>query len=274
MKAHVLLACTALLACSKTDPSAGTAAAPPSAVAMAATGDPCAPDAFDALLKKHVHGGKVDYERLKGTKPDVDAFDAYLGRVATCDATKLTGLAHYAFWVNAYNAFNIKGVLEHWPVQNIKSVEGFLDKKTWRVANLDATLNDMEYKQLIPAHQDARAHFVVVCADLGSVPLAPHAYTPENLEAMLEKKTREFVADPHNLTVDVPAKRVSVSMLFSPKWYEKDFLADKRFKGKKAVEYLVPYVDKPTAEFLTRGDYTVQFIDWDWSLNATATAAK
>ena len=43
MKAHVLLACTALYACSKTDPSTGTAAAPPSTVAMAAMGDPCAP---------------------------------------------------------------------------------------------------------------------------------------------------------------------------------------------------------------------------------------
>ena len=33
MKAHVLLACTALIACSKTDPSAGTTASPPSATA-------------------------------------------------------------------------------------------------------------------------------------------------------------------------------------------------------------------------------------------------
>jgi hypothetical protein len=274
MRGFFLLACTALLACSKPDPSPGTT--PPAssgALALVATGAACAPDAFDTILKKYVTGGKVDYGRLKSTKPDVDAFDAYLGRVATCDATKLQGLAHYAFWVNAYNAFNIKGVLDQWPVADIKSVEGFLDKKKWRVANLDATLNDMEYKQLIPAHQDARAHFVVVCADLGSVPLAPHAYTPENLEAMLEKKTREFVADPHNLTVDTAAKRVSVSMLFSPEWYEKDFLADKRFKGKKAVEYLVPYVDKPTGDFLARGDYTVTYIAWDWSLNA-ATATK
>jgi hypothetical protein len=272
MRAYVLLACTALLACSKTDPSPGTTP-PASTGAAVAPGAACGPDAFDAILRKYVSGGKVDYGRLKSTKSDLDEFDAYLGRVATCDATKLQGLAHYAFWVNAYNAFNIKGVLDQWPVANIKSVEGFLDKKKWRVANLDATLNDMEYKHLISAHRDARAHFAVVCADLGSVPLAPHAYTPDKLEAMLEKKTREFVADPHNLTVDIPAKRVNVSMLFSPEWYEKDSLADKRFKGKKAVEYLVPYVDKPTGDFLARGDYAVKYIDWDWSLNA-ATATK
>jgi hypothetical protein len=235
--------------------------------------DTCAPNAFDSILKKYVSGGKVDYAALRSHKADLDSFDAYLARVGTCDASKFTGSAHDAFWVNAYNAFNIKGVLDHWPIENIKSVSGFLDKKLWHVANLDLTLNDMEYKQLIPAHKDARDHFAVVCADLGSVPLESHVYTADELEATLEKKAKEFVADPHNFNVDIPAKRVNVSMLFSPEWYEKDFLADKRFHGKKAVEYLIPYVDKPTAEFLAAGDYTVSYIDWNWSLNGT-TASK
>jgi hypothetical protein len=42
--------------------------------------------------------------------------------------------------------------------------------------------------------------------------------------------------------------------------YEKDFLAGKRLREKKAVEYLGPYVDKTTAEFLAVGDYTVSYI--------------
>jgi hypothetical protein len=129
----------------------------------------------------------------------------------------------------------------------------------------------MEYKQLIPAHNDARDHFAVVCADLGSVPLESHAYTADELEATLDKKARDFVADPHNFNVDIAAKHVNVSMLFSPEWYEKDFLADKRFHGKQAVEYLIPYVDKPTAEFLATGDYTVSYIDWNWSLNVSSS---
>lgn len=253
--------CTALAACSK------------SRDAKTEHTDACAPDAFDSILKKYVTGGKVDYAALKNNKPDLDSFDAYLARIGTCDASKFTGNAHGAFWVNAYNAFNIKGVLDHWPIENIKSVSGFLDKKQWHVANLDLTLNDMEYKQLIPGRKDARDHFAVVCADLGSVPLESHVYTADELEATLEKKAKEFVADPHNFNVDIPARRVNVSMLFSPEWYEKDFLADKRFHGKKAVEYLIPYVDKPTAEFLAAGDYTVSYIDWNWSLNG-ATASR
>lgn len=227
---------------------------------------------FDGLLHKYVAGGKVDYASLKNSKADLDAFDDYLRRIGTCDASKLPGLALAAFWVNAYNAFNIKGVLEHWPIENIKSVDGFLDKRRWHVANLDLTLNDIEYKQLIPVHKDARDHFAVVCADQGSVPLESHAYTADDLEATLEKKARDFVADPHSLSVDIPSKHVSVSMLFSPEWYEKDFLADPRFHGKQAVEYLIPYVDKQTADFLASGDYTVSYIDWNWALNAASSS--
>jgi hypothetical protein len=256
-----LAICGALAACSKSGGSKSSSA------------DACSPEAFDRILQNYVHDGKVDYAGLKGTKPDLDSFNDYLERIGRCDASKMTGSAHDAFWVNAYNAFNIKGVLENWPLENIKSVNGFLDKKQWHVANLDLTLNDMEYKQLIPLHKDARDHFAVVCADLGSVPLESHVYTAEELEATLEKKAKEFVADPHNFNVDIPAKRVNVSMLFSPEWYEKDFLTDKRFHGKNAVEYLVPYVDKPTAEFLTSDDYTVSYIDWNWSLNGR-TASK
>jgi hypothetical protein len=234
--------------------------------------DACAPDAYDHLLQKYVSGGKVDYASLKGNKADLDSFDGYLERLGKCDASKLTGAAHDAFWVNAYNAVNIKGVLDHWPIANIKSVDGFLDKKQWHVAQLDLTLNDMEYKQLIPANKDARNHFAVVCADLGSVPLESHAYTADELEAGLDKKARDFVADPRNFTADIAGKHVKVSMLFSPEWYEKDFLADARFHGTKAVEYLIPYVDKPTADFLATGDYTVSYIEWDWSLNQAASS--
>src|SRR5882672_8757753 len=135
--ACLVVLCMALAACSK------------SRDAKTEHADACSPDAFDSILKKYVTGGKVDYAALKNNKADLESFDAYLARLGTCDASKFTGSAHDAFWVNAYNTFNIKGVLDHWPIENIKSVSGFLDKKQWRVANLDLTLNDMEYKQLI-----------------------------------------------------------------------------------------------------------------------------
>lgn len=271
MWGRITLCCAFAVGCAKAQPqkpNEAIHAAVSEQVAPAVTTDLCSVDTFDALLQKYVVGGRVDYARFKADTVDLAAFDAYLDRIGRCDVSSIQGLAHYAFWVNAYNAFNIKGVLEAWPIQNIKSIDGFLDKRQWKVGQLSLTLNDMEYKQLIPAHKDARAHFAVVCADLGSVPIARRAYTAQNVESTLEEKAREFVQEPRNLSIDVPRKLVRVSKLFSPEWYEKDFLADARFKGKRAVEYLVPYLDEERAQFLRAGDYKVEYIDWDWSLNA------
>jgi hypothetical protein len=270
----LLIALIAVSSCSKKDAPApapaSAAAAVPIPSTPAETNASCSPEAFDVLLKKYVDDGKIDYGRWKSTKADLESFDAFLGRIAKCDVDHLPDLEQEAFWVNAYNAVNIKGVLEKYPIKNIKTVDGFFDKRMWRVANRDLTIDDIEYKQVIPARKDAREHFAVVCADLGSVPILSHVYTAANLEAALEAQTKVFVADPHNFSVDIPHKLVNVSMLFSPEWYEKDFLADKRFKGKNAVEYLIPYVDRATADFLASGDYKVKYIDWDWSLNTTA----
>src|SRR5262245_3073283 len=91
----------------------------------------CAVEAYDTLLGKYATNGRVDYAGWKATKADMDAFDAYLTRIGMCDVSQLKGLENAAFWINAYNAFNIRGVLDHWPIADIKSVPGFLDKKTW-----------------------------------------------------------------------------------------------------------------------------------------------
>lgn len=72
--------------------------------------DLCAPEAFDTLLTRYASGGRVDYGRLSTDKADLATFDAYLGRIGRCDASKLQGPAHYAFWVNAYNAFNCTSI--------------------------------------------------------------------------------------------------------------------------------------------------------------------
>lgn len=269
-KVLALLLATMLAGCAQTTspPQASVAAATsPSAVAAIQGAGTQSFDhsTFDKLLGTYVKDGRFDYGALKDNASDQASLQTYLDALGSADASKLSKLEQFAFWVNAYNAFNIKAVLDHYPVVSPKDVDGYFDKLQYKVSGVAMTLNDMEYVQLVPGQNDARAHFVVVCSDLGSMPLERHAYTAANLNDLLDMKTRQFVADSRNFGIDKTNKVVYVSKLFD--WYGKDFLNDPKFTGHQAVEYLAPYVPADQAAFLRSDDYRVVFTDWDWSLN-------
>jgi hypothetical protein len=225
---------------------------------------------FDKILGTYVSNGRFDYAGLKANAGDQTTLQNYLDSLGSADASKLSKPEQFAFWVNAYNAFNIKAVTDHYPVVSPKDIDGYFDKLQYKVSGVNMTLNDMEYVQLVPGQNDARAHFVVVCSDLGSMPLENHAYTAANLNGLLDEKTKQFVADPKNFDVDMANKVVYASKLFD--WYGEDFTKDPKFSGNRAVEYLAPYVPADQAAFLHSDDYKVVFIDWDWSLNGAEKA--
>mgnify|MGYP000504182479 CR=1 FL=1 len=69
-------------------------------------------DLFNSLLKTHVNqNGNVDYKNFKA---DETKLDTYLNYLATTSPKKNWSVAKTkAFWVNAYNAYTIKLILEN-----------------------------------------------------------------------------------------------------------------------------------------------------------------
>jgi hypothetical protein len=75
---------------------------------------------LDALLRTHVDAdGLVDYE---GLGRDGAALDAYLSSVASAPFVEMGRDEKLALLVNAYNAFTLRLVLDHWPVASIKEI--------------------------------------------------------------------------------------------------------------------------------------------------------
>jgi len=106
---------------------------------------------FDNLLKKYVADGKVDYSRWKtgGTAE----LDAYLDSLGAYDMAKTMGKEpRAAVLMNAYHAWAIRQILEHYPVKSVKDIPGFFDKNTHKIAGQERTLNDIEAAllELIP----------------------------------------------------------------------------------------------------------------------------
>jgi hypothetical protein len=78
----------------------------------------------------------------------------------------------------------------------------------------------------------------------------------------LDRVTREFVNDPLRNRFDRSRKVASLSMIF--KWFAKDFEA----RSGAILSFVAGYVQDPSLkQDLLAGDYTVEFLEYDWSLN-------
>ncbi|MBC7778166.1 MAG: DUF547 domain-containing protein [Phycisphaerae bacterium] len=206
---------------------------------------------FDSLLQKHVSdAGTVDYKGLKADKATLDAYCQLLSvnpvQETWAKAEKM------AYWINAYNAFTLKLIVDNYPTKSILNFDG---GKTWDVRRIKIgdkkySLNNIENDILRPQFKDPRIHFAINCAAKSCPPLWNHAYTAENLETSLEARAQAFVNNPKFNTLT--ATRAQVSKIFD--WYGADFGDLKKFLNKYSETKL-----KSTA--------AVVFSEYNWDLN-------
>lgn len=234
------------------------AADPPKAEA-AGVGD------WDALLKKYVKGDYFDYAGLHKNKADLARLDGFLKWQADAKLTNLPVPDQIAFYINAYNACCVKAILDHYPVHSPKDVKGFFDGLKFQVAGESLTISQIEYDRLIARYKDMRAHFAVVCADRGCLPLRPAAYTGADLDKALETAAQKFVGDPRQFKVDPVKGEIEISKIFE--WYGEKFTADPKRPASRAELFLAPWVDDKTKKLLESGKYKLRIIEWDWTLN-------
>jgi len=220
--------------------------------------------AFDEVLQAHVKDGVVDYP---GVAQDL-RFSAYLDQLDRVDPNALPGRQHrLAFWINAYNAFAIKGILDGYsPLTRIGQWRYFIGQ-TYQVGSESINLYDLEKKLLIPDFREPRIHFAIVCASQSCPKLRSQAFTADRLEAQLEENARVFVNDRTKNRFDRETHTASLSKIFE--WFEPDF----RTHAESLLNYVRRYVSDPelTADLATQ-PYRIEFLDYDWHVNGVSYA--
>jgi hypothetical protein len=225
------------------------------------------PADYDAILKKYVKGDYFQYGKLTRSKEDVARFERFMQWQAKADVKKLSRGDQIAFYINAYNSCCIKAILDNYPVHTPKDVDGFFDKLKFEVAGEKLTVSEIEYDRLIANYKDMRAHFAVVCADRGCLPLKASAYTGKSLDKDLESAAKKFVGDERHFKVDKESGEIQISKIFE--WYGPKFLndPDRPVNADKPELYLTHWVDKDVRKLLESGRYKLKIIEWDWTLN-------
>ena len=226
--------------------------------------DPIAPkdfshQAFDEILRAHVVNGVVNYPGIAADSK----FEAYLQDINHVDPNGLpTRQDRLAFWINAYNAFAIQGILDGYSPMTLVGRYRYFIGRAYQVGGEAINLYDLERKLLIPDFREPRIHFAIVCASSSCPKLQTWVYTAGKLDEQLEQSARGFMNDLTRNRFDRERKIAYLSMIF--KWFEEDFVAH----SGSLINYVKRYVADPDlARELESKPYTVQFLEYDWRLN-------
>lgn len=220
------------------------------AVLSKATGDSSLYDVSETFFKKHVTNGLVNYKAIGNNQEELNLL---INMISTAQVDISKEKDYQAFYINAYNLYVIKGIVDH-KLSSPLDKKGFFDAIKYKVAGEQLTLNDIENKKLRAQFKDPRFHFVLVCGALGCPPLINKAYRPETLEQQLEKQTR--IALNNNQFIKIKKNKVAVSQIFE--WYEEDFNSD----GNDTLSYISKYRKEPLPE-----KAKLSFYPYNWNVN-------
>ena len=218
---------------------------------------------FDQVLQKYVDSqGRVNYVGLKSNS---QALESYLDLLAVTAPDELpTFQDGLAFWINAYNALTIKGVLDHYPttsVRKIKPLGGFFSRIKFQVGGRNYTLNNIEHDIIRYEFGDPRIHFALVCASVGCPILENRAFFPDTLEERLDNATTNFINHPEKVRLDRENRVLYLSKIFE--WYEEDF---EDIHG-TVIDFITEYLAEADAAFLKKEDTQIRYLKYDWCLN-------
>lgn len=211
--------------------------------------EPPSHDIFDELLHQYVsEKGSVDYKGLAQDKERLKEYTALLSENPPHeDWSRYESLT---YWINAYNAFTLEMIIDHYPVSSITKLH---DGKPWdvkwiNIGDKQYSLNQIENDIIRPQYKEPRIHFAVNCAASSCPPLLNEAFQPYKLDEQLELQTKKFINNKdYN---QISGKNARISKIFE--WYGEDF-GD-----------LKSYIKKYTGI----SPRNITYNEYDWSLNS------
>jgi hypothetical protein len=218
--------------------------------------------AWDQLLKANVSAnGIVNYKGFIKEKAKLEQYLKLISDNAP-DRKTWSKQEQLAYWINAYNAFTVKLIVDNYPVKSIRDLgpelKILLIKDVWhykffKIGGVESSLDEIEHSILRKEFEEPRIHFAVNCASVSCPPLLNEAFEASKLEAQLNKVTSGFIND--SSRNKITADNAQISSIFS--WFKGDFT-----KKGSLIDFLNLYSKvkiKPSAK--------ISHLDYNWNLN-------
>lgn len=241
---------------------------------------------YAQILDNYVHEGKtikgikldvVDYEGLfKESQYPASDYSIFLKQLSRFNPDSLkTREEKIAFWINAYNIGAMKMIIDHYPVDSIRSRKISFIKNPWKkkILNIHGTLyslGQIEHEIILGKYRAKKAHFAIVCASLSCPDISKDVYRGTTLKSQLERQARIFINNKSKgLVVDRAQNIVYASKIF--KWDEKNFPRG----ADDIVPFITPFIENAKdRQYLQKKNYKLQFSDYNWDVNSLQSVKK
>ena len=206
---------------------------------------------WNDLLKKHVsENGNVDY---KGFKKEEAVLESYLELLSkNLPQKSWTKNATLAYWINAYNAFTVKLILDNYPVKSIKKINSPWDAAFINLGNKKYSLGQIEHK-ILRKMNEPRIHFAINCASYSCPNLLNEAYTEKYLNNQLDAAAKSFIND--KTKNNITANNIEISSIFD--WFTSDF---------KKKGTLIDFLNKYSSVKIN-AKAKISYKEYNWNLN-------
>lgn len=160
-----------------------------------------------------------------------------------------------AYWINAYNLFTLKLIVDHYPVKSILDIS---NGKPWddrfiEINGKKLSLNDIENNILRKDFSDPRIHFAINCASISCPKLLNEPYTESNLNTLLDTQAKRYLLDSQQnyLSKD----KLEIAEIFN--WFKEDF---------KVVGGVTAFIEKQTGKEISE-KAKITYKKYNWNLN-------
>ena len=234
---------------------------------------------YQQFLKQYVKEGQyigqmklnvVDYDAIHKDqgKPD-SLYGNILQQLANFDPNTLRNREdEIAFWINAYNIGAIKMIIDHYPVDSIRSRKINWLRNPWTIkiltiGNETYSLGQIEHEILIGRYKEPLIHFAVVCASLSCPDLSPQVLEGSRLKEQLEKQARQFLQHTNKgLRINRDSGEVFFSEIFR---FDKQSFPN---GAKDAIPLIIHIIEnQEERDYLLSGDYRIRYLRYNWDLN-------
>lgn len=193
-----------------------------------------------------------------------------------------------AFWINAYNVHLLNIIVENYPIEasrilsviwgpySIRHIEGIWRDYKFLIMDEEFTLSEIENRFFGKKFDEPRAFLALCRASFSGPPLRNKPYCGADLESQLNQQAKRFLSSPKAFRIDKEKHKVHICPLLKSSWFGNAFVSkyatDRKFKDKApavraVLNFITNYVSSSDVSFLETENYTVEYINYNWTLN-------